>query len=96
MAGYRRRSRREMQRFTKRIPKRRTPYGRRADSCELIGDPHYISLNADWFAGARPIPMPRGRGARWLIRCPRCQVWRKTLYSRMGAALPQRVCRAPA
>lgn len=74
------------------MPKRRQPYGRRADSCDLVGDPRYHAYPAAELAGPkRMIPMPGGRGARWLIRCPKCGAWRKELFIIAGSEL--RWCR---
>lgn len=72
-----------------RIPKRRQPYGHRADSFTLIDDPSIVALNADWFPLAYNLPMPRtrgrDRGVRSLVACPRCGRKVKTLYRPVGA-----------
>jgi hypothetical protein len=86
MAGHRLRHYRDPQWASKPIPTRRLPYGHRADSHDLIGDPHIVALNADWFPGARGIGMPRNRGRRWLVRCPKCGREVKTLYRPQGCA----------
>ncbi len=68
-------------------PSRRLPYGHRPGSCDVLGEDPRYSVHRAWeFPDARDVPMPRGRGVRWLVRCPRCHVWRKELcsYPRCG------------
>lgn len=79
-----------------KLPPKPAPRGRQPDSAPLIGDPDWWEYPALWCPGPyrrRMIPMPRGRGARWLVECPRCRRWVKTLYRPDGADLTDRWCR---
>ena len=75
------------------FPKRRSAYGRRPDSHDLVSDPLYHAWPASELGGPkRCYPMPGGHGGvRWVIRCPNCGAWRKELYSVQGCEL--RWCR---
>jgi hypothetical protein len=70
-----------------KVPRKPAPYRRYPDSCPLIGDPGWREKGAEWcpFLPKRQVLMPRGRGARWLVACPRCQRWVKTLYCPQGS-----------
>lgn len=83
-----------------KLPRKPAPYGRRADSAPLIGDPD-LRLNEygpDWipdvgydrdgrrvFYEKRCIPMPRDRGYRQLVKCPKCDRWVKGLWGSVGS-----------
>ena len=62
-----------------KLPARRTAYGRRAGSCQLVDDVESWPAQLCSEYERRSVHMPHG-GERWLVACPWCKRWVIRLY----------------